>query len=87
MVERSQPINTELLQDKLEFAEFEWNRATEGMKERDAIIESLRGALEEINSNIKPELCSSELDLIAWWGKQVTRLQAIARAALKEIPK
>jgi hypothetical protein len=29
----------ERLQDRLSFAEFEWNRATEGMIERDAVIE------------------------------------------------
>ena len=44
--------------------------------------ERLQVALEEINAEVLPELCSSELDLIVWWGRQVDRLQAIARAAL-----
>lgn len=35
----------ELLKQKLEFAEFEWNRATDGMKERDTRIKELEGAL------------------------------------------
>ena len=35
----------ESLRERLEFAEFEWNRATDGMKERDATIESLRAEL------------------------------------------
>jgi hypothetical protein len=34
----------ERLRDKLSFAEFEWNRATAGMKKRDAKIASLTGA-------------------------------------------
>lgn len=45
-------------------------------------IGELREALEEISADIKPELCSSELELIVWWGRQVDRLQAIARNAL-----
>lgn len=40
--------NYELLQQKLEFAEFEWNRATDGMKERDATIESLKARVAEL---------------------------------------
>ena len=42
----------ESLRERLEFAEFEWNRATDGMKERDATIESLRAQLaiaQEVN--------------------------------------
>jgi hypothetical protein len=35
----------ERLRDRLSFAEFEWNRATEGMIERDAVIERLRSQL------------------------------------------
>jgi hypothetical protein len=35
----------ELLQQKLEFAEFEWNRAIEVMQERDNRIEVLEAAL------------------------------------------
>ena len=37
--------NYESLRERLEFAEFEWRRATDGMKERDATIESLRAEL------------------------------------------
>ena len=36
----------EILQQKLEFAEWEWNRATEGMKERDAKIILLESRVE-----------------------------------------
>lgn len=36
----------EILQQKLEFAEWEWNRATEGMKERDAKIALLESLVE-----------------------------------------
>lgn len=36
----------ESLRDRLSFAEFEWHRATDGMKERDAQIEGLRSQLE-----------------------------------------
>jgi hypothetical protein len=46
---RTQPNSeqdTGLLQQKLEFAEFEWNRATEGMQERDVRIKALEGALQ-----------------------------------------
>jgi hypothetical protein len=35
----------EKLRERLEFAEWEWNRATEGMKERDATIADLRSQL------------------------------------------
>lgn len=35
------PVEIELLRQKLEFAEWEWNRATEGMQERDATIADL----------------------------------------------
>ena len=47
---RCQPStdDAELLRQKLEFAEFEWNRATEGMQERDRRIEELEGALRTI---------------------------------------
>ena len=37
--------DVELLQQKLEFAEFEWNRATDGMKERDATIVALKARI------------------------------------------
>ena len=52
---------------------------------RDERVENdqLRKVLEEINADVRPELCSSELELIVWWGRQVDRLQAIARAALQ----
>ena len=51
---------------------------------RDERIENdqLRKALEEINADVRPEPCSSELELIVWWGRQVDRLQSIARFAL-----
>lgn len=43
----------ELLQQKLEFAEFEWNRATDGMKERDATIESLKARVAELEGALR----------------------------------
>ena len=36
------------LKERLEFAEFEWNRATEGMQERDAMIASLKARIAEL---------------------------------------
>jgi hypothetical protein len=58
---RSQPTtgDTELLQQKLEFAEFEWNRATEGMKQRDARIMELEGALKIARNMIRDEWIES----------------------------
>lgn len=52
-VSRSQPTtdDVELLQQKLEFAEFEWNRATDGMKERDETIAALKARVAELESN------------------------------------
>lgn len=54
-VSRMQPmaIDVELLQQKLEFAEFEWNRATDGMKERDATIATLKARAEELERVIE----------------------------------
>ena len=43
----------ESLRDRLEFAEFEWNRATDGMKERDATIETLRAQLAAADEHFK----------------------------------
>lgn len=40
--------NHELLKQKLEFAEFEWNRATAGMQERDAENATLTARVEEL---------------------------------------
>lgn len=45
-------------------------------------IDSLRRALKSIADDIKPEILDSEIELIAWWGRQVSRLQAIAKAEL-----
>jgi hypothetical protein len=36
------------LRDRLDFAEFEWNRATDGMKERDATITALRSSADDL---------------------------------------
>ena len=52
--ERRQMLNEiESLRERLDFAEFEWNRATDGMKERDATIESLRAQLAAANEHFK----------------------------------
>lgn len=50
-----QPItcDAELLQQKLEFAEFEWNRATDGMKERDVTIASLKGRVDDLETTLR----------------------------------
>lgn len=47
--------------------------------------EIMKAALTEIAADIRPELCDSELELIVWWGRQVDRLQAIARGALADV--
>ena len=41
------------LKERLEFAEFEWNRATEGMQERDARIATLENARDVLESNAR----------------------------------
>jgi hypothetical protein len=51
--------NHELLKQKLEFAEFEWNRATEGMKERDERIQALETELEGCRA------CRAKVDCIS----------------------
>ena len=51
------------------------------LAEKNEEIERLRRTLEEINAEVRPELCASELELIVWWGRQVDRLQSIARSA------
>jgi len=43
----------ELAQQKLEFAEFEWNRATEGMKKRDAANDALKARIEEMETALQ----------------------------------
>lgn len=42
----------------------------------------MHAALREIVADITPEICASELELIVWWGRQVSRLQSIAASAL-----
>lgn len=41
----------EIADQKREFAEFEWNRATDGMKERDATIAALKARITELEAN------------------------------------
>ena len=47
----------EILQQKLEFAEWEWDRATEGMKERDVKIVLLESRVERADDLINDLLC------------------------------
>lgn len=50
----------ELANQQREFAEFEWNRATDGMKERDATIAQLRGQVESLRGTMESLLVDSD---------------------------
>jgi hypothetical protein len=66
---RTQPKSEQdidLLQQKLEFAEFEWNRATEGMQERDARIQELEAELAICRPKAAAyDACSSQIDCLS----------------------
>lgn len=72
---RSQPttVDVELLQQKLEFAEFEWNRATEGMKERDATIAALNAEL------VSCRACRAKVDCLSRDGTELAENEQLAR--------
>lgn len=61
----------ESLTDRLSFAEFEWHRATDGMKERDAEIERLRNQLfkarEALEALVNAKALAGVRPLVAGW--------------------
>jgi hypothetical protein len=79
-IDRSQPMiasDIELLQQRLEFAEFEWNRATEGMQERDAIITSLKARNADLESALR---CISVPAYVAAMKARIAELEANEKA-------
>ena len=75
----------ELANQKREFAEFEWNRATEHAQKRDDQLASARKALEDISFGTRvPE---HKKDDTAFLRAGCCIAQQFANAALKDLPK